>query len=605
MGNDEPLLTTGALLIREREEAAAKERAKTAEPDTHTLESLLASAGLDDHCESLSTKSSLDELLSRLRVNRPLFLEYVRELGLSKLNDRQKLANALAKADRTGQLPVPTLALPHLKPCTFEEDDAAVTVRLSVPSATSTNQLKITLDAASLKVDYCGGPTAAHGKLGGQIVTADAFWEVERAARPEYDPLLEAHEQPPPPDDTLVISLPKRSGSARWRNLFTDAVAHRAVPPAAEEDETARTEKAARAEWEKVTDLRKKEMLYGVWPLTPMPPKPEAIRRLEEKERVARERRMDRRREAESRAHGTEMTHTAKEHWQPAKAVYVWRDGLASVRGVPDGPDGCPPLFSWSEDREVMVVRARTAAGRSADELKLEIGTNFVDCFVGGRPTPWCGVLCGKVDPTKCTLTVIEGDAVMRAEEAADAAGEAKGTAAAGSEDEMSAAGRSVAGVCDTLVLTLHKAAASQLWRAPWPELLPPLDKRDAKLVQQGQVPRRDWLTAGVGGGYDEMQTSEAWTVLFPIRAGNPNFSHDQLRVGVTADSVNLHIAGQEESPLLGGETYGRILPASCTWRVLPAEQVDGLLVEKIELRLVKEVAGGGMWRALFKGQYT
>ena len=140
---------------------------------------------------------------------------------------------------------------------------------------------------------------------------------------------------------------------------------------------------------------------------------------------------------------------------------------------------------------------------------------------------------------------------------------------------------------------------------APWPELLPPLDKRDAKLVQQGQVPRRDWLTAGVGGGYDEMQTSEAWTVLFPIRAGNPNFSHDQLRVGVIADSVNLHIAGQEESPLLGGETYGRILPASCTWRVLPAEQVDGLLVEKIELRLVKEVAGGGMWRALFKGQYT
>ena len=580
MGNDEPLATTSALHVQQREMAAAKARAQAAEPGHHTLESILELSGLEEYAERLTAKSTLDEMLSRLKVNRPHFLEYVRDLGVGRLNARQKLANAIAKADRAGQLPAPTIALPHLKPPLFEEDDQRVTVRLSVPSGATTNQLKMTLDATSLRVEYCGGPTAARGKLTGRVVPAETDWEVERSARPEYDPLLDATEQPALADDTMILTLAKQPGSGRWSTLFSDAVAHRIVPPPPAEDANA---KAVKAEWEKHKDLRRNQMLFGK-PITPMPPKPAAVRHLEERERVERQRRIEKRRVMESHSTGdsagTQGSLTAKEHWQPASALYLWREGLVEVRGAPDHPEDCPPLYTWREDRYTLVLRASTAAGRTQSELRLEAGSNYVDCLVGGLPTPWCGVLCGKIDASKCTLTIEAGGH-------ADCQGAVAGSAS----------------VCDTLTLTLHKATPAQLWRAPWPELLPQIEARETRRARLGDLPRREWLTAG-GGGYDELQSEVTWTLTVPLRAGNPKFTHDDLRVGVTAETLNVHVVGMEDTPLVGGELRGRIVPNRCSWKVVPAATVGGLLLENLEVTLVKEMAGS-MWRGLLRAAYS
>ena len=595
------LTSSHAVLQLQREDEARRQAALAAEPDAHTIDTLMAAAGLDEQLiNECAQKTSLDELLSRLKVNRPLFLEYLREIGLSKLNDRQKLANVLAKAERLGQLPAATMALPHLKVPEFEEDDGKLTVRLQVPGGTATNQLNVKVEATRLTVQYCNGPTAAHGTLGGRVLAADAFWEIERTPRPEYDPMLDATAQPPPPEDTLVVTLPKAGDGARWVGLFADAVATRRKPPPVPEDaEAARV----KAEWEAHLNKRRHQMLYGK-DVTPLPPKPAALLKLEAKERVERERRIERRRLEEANghaAHGGSVT--AKEHWQPAKATLLWRDGLTELAGAPDHPADCAPLYTWRETKEAVVVCALTGAARAAAELRLEAGANFVDCFVGGVATPWCGVLCGRVDPSRCAFEVVHDGGDSGGSGGGDSGGSG-GSDSGGAADGACAAGAAhadvAAGVCATLRLTLVKESPHALWRAPWPELLPHLDVRERKAAAAGVTPRREWLTVG---GWDEEQSGEAWTLVLPLRAGGA-LRHDDLRVGVTADTFNVHLAGHEDAPLVGGALYGRIAPARCGWHMRAAAPVGTMAVEELVLRLAKE-APGSMWKALIKTAYT
>ena len=75
---------------------------------------------------------------------------------------------------------------------TIDVDDT----RAAVASATATNQIKLHADERSLRVEYCGGPTAAHGTLSGRVRHRDVFWEIARTPPREYDPLADAHEQP-------------------------------------------------------------------------------------------------------------------------------------------------------------------------------------------------------------------------------------------------------------------------------------------------------------------------------------------------------------------------------------------------------------------------
>ena len=54
--------------------------------------------------------------------------------------------------------------------------------------------------------------------------------------------------------------------------------------------------------------------------------------------------------------------------------------------------------------------------------------------------------------------------------------------------------------------------------------------------------------------------------------------------VQVRSDAFNIHLAGQEDAPLLAGELFGRLLPDKCSWRLNPPR--DGGTEEQAAERL-------------------
>ena len=180
------------------------------------------------HLAEVLALASLPDLQSRLTASRPLFLAHLKEIGVSKLGERQALANAVSKAEKAGVL-APAYVAPHQRPPTFEENDQEITVRLSIPSDAASNQIKVAFEVNHLRVDYQGEATAVNGQLGGVVKANECVWEIERTPRPDYDPLLDAESQPTV-DDTLVITLVK-STPERWTGLFANAaVAKRHAP---------------------------------------------------------------------------------------------------------------------------------------------------------------------------------------------------------------------------------------------------------------------------------------------------------------------------------------------------------------------------------------
>ena len=155
--------------------------------------------------------------------------------------------------------------------------------------------------------------------------------------------------------------------------------------------------------------------------------------------------------------------------------------------------------------------------------------------------------------------------------------------------------------MCDTLQLTLVKAVPNTLWRAPWPELVSQLDLRDKRTARYR--PRRDELQLG---GWDQRQTAETCDITIPFKGGS--LSHDDLRVAVTPEALNVHIAGQEDAPMLGGELRGRIDVSKCTWRIRsakPRKSAPSIKVEEMVISLAK-ASGGGYWHGdLFKSTYA
>lgn len=45
------------------------------------------------------------------------------------------------------------------------------------------------------------------------------------------------------------------------------------------------------------------------------------------------------------------------------------------------------------------------------------------------------------------------------------------------------------------------------------------------------------------------------------------------MPVQVRSDAFNIHLAGQEDTPLLAGELFGRLLPHKCSWRLNPLRE--------------------------------
>lgn len=67
------------------------------------LQDLLTEAGCPSHA-SLFGEIALEECVEKLEASRPGFLKWLTELGVSKLSERQAIANKLGKAKREGRL---------------------------------------------------------------------------------------------------------------------------------------------------------------------------------------------------------------------------------------------------------------------------------------------------------------------------------------------------------------------------------------------------------------------------------------------------------------------------------------------------------------------
>jgi hypothetical protein len=115
-----------------------------------------------------------------------------------------------------------------------------------------------------------------------------------------------------------------------------------------------------------------------------------------------------------------------------------------------------------------------------------------------------------------------------------------------------------------------------------------------------GELPRRDGLL--VGGGWDEVEKPEEWKMVMRMKGGV--LKHDDLRVAVTSEAVNVHIAGREDEPLLGGELAGRLEPARCRWIIRDGGSVGSIRVDEVVIHLAKERAAV-MWGCLFSKQYS
>jgi len=508
------------------------------------MEAILRDENLEHLLPSL-VRRDVRELQSLLAANRVAFLAELKALGVAKVGERQKLANAFGRAVKAGRLDAqaPT---PHMRPCTWTQTHDGLTVRLRVPGGTLASRLAVRLEPKSVEVRLGDERTAATGRFVALIRPDESTWELERAAPPEPEPYAAA---PPPADDAVVFTLAKaRPGD--WPNLFEGGEGTNAVREAA-------PAKAAPRALSTPAPPAAPSKALGV------AMKPHKLR-FGESVRVSGRRVSD-----VAPTAPTGPSAPAAEHWQGERAWLLWRDGAPELR---DEPAAAPPpegaLFRWRESATEVVVTARTRRGLPDGAVELRAAPTSADVLVDGAATPWCGMLCGRVEPARCRVAVVAG---------------------AAADDH------------DTLELTLVKAER-RLWRAPWRELIADVDAREAAR----RLPRREAIMCGE---WHHAQSATAWTVVVPIKTSL--VAVDDMRVAVAADSLSLYVAGQEDAPLLAGELHGRLDPARCSWTVAArAALVPGAAAagdddgaREIEITLRKATAAD--WPDLIKTWYV
>lgn len=501
------------------------------------LGAFLKEEGLTHHFEMLEPHGTLGSLGSMLTANRVLFLGRLKEWGVTKLVERQKLANSLARAVKAGRVGSAPPA-PHLAPCSWTQTDGGLVIKLAVPSGTQSSEVAVVFDVNSLDVTIGGEPSSVCGRLHGIIKVADCFWELERAPPPDPAMFAEREDQREP--DIVEITLAKARIGIDWPGLFAGGVgmsAKREKPPP---------------------------------PPEPPKPAPKPASLNPGLGFVQRKLRFDKPGAglgsgggngggrggggSGSGASPAVAAHSrpAREHWDGDRAHFLWREGCASLGGEAESPpvveghgsdSGGGPLFWWRETAGSIVVWARTRRGLDPSTIELDARETSIDLDIGGAPTPWCGSLCGRVDPSGCRVDILP--------------------AAAASPPSMGGSPAADAPWA-VLQLTIRKAgenAGSRYWRAPFSDLLGMVEARE-KLAG---LPTRDALLDI--GGWELAQSSRDFEVLVPLalaQLDGPEAADRIVRVAVTSNSLNVHVAGNPNAPLLAGETFGRLVVGAC-----------------------------------------
>ena len=84
--------------------------------------------------------------------------------------------------------------------------------------------------------------------------------------------------------------------------------------------------------------------------------------------------------------------------------------------------------------------------------------------------------------------------------------------------------------------------------------------------------------------------TLRRWQV--PIK-DRPEFRPDDMRLAVAKDAFSLHVVGQEDAPLLAGETSGPLNPKGSSWRVANYRTKGTQRLLDIEITLQRAPEGG------------
>ena len=88
-----------------------------------------------------------------------------------------------------------------------------------------------------------------------------------------------------------------------------------------------------------------------------------------------------------------------------------------------------------------------------------------------------------------------------------------------------------------------------------------------------------------------------------PIKDLGARLPLADLRLAVYEAAFSLFVAGQEDAPLLAGETCGRLAPLRCEWRVGEPKVVGEESIREIHATLWKQTAGS--WVDLIQTWYV
>jgi len=517
----------------------------------------------------LESHGGLAELASMLSANRVLFLARLKEWGVSRLVERQRVANGLARAIKAGRVGT-VAATPHLAPCTWTQTDDCLVARLAIPAGTPSSAVAVSFEVNAMDIRVHGEASSMCGRLHGVVKPSDCTWELERA--PPAEPAMFELRADQQPHDEVVVTLAKGKAGAEWGGLFASGVgmsSKREKPPPPPEKPK------------------------------PAPPPPRAGGGVGGVGFVQRKLKLGERGggngggggEARGGARSGKAVRSlpARDHWEGERARYVWRTGCGQLRCETESPppveghgaeSGGGPLFWWRETAAEVVLTARTRRGIDLSSLRLDAREASLDLEVDGIPSPWSGALCGRALPAGCSAAVLPP--------------------AQGCEADHS-----------LLQLTVAKAdegPSARYWRAPFRDLLPLVEARE-RLAEH--APRGSLLHTP-DSGWQSGQTSDAFEVLMPLSADVSTVEDADrlLRVAVTARSVSVHVAGQPDAPLLAGETHGKLLVGGCSWR-LARSKVRGWRgepLQQLELHLAKDTASagpGGHWPDLFSTEYS
>ena len=568
----------------------------------------------------LESHGGLAELASMLSANRVLFLARLKEWGVSRLVERQRVANGLARAIKAGRVGT-VAATPHLAPCTWTQTDDCLVARLAIPAGTPSSAVAVSFEVNAMDIRVHGEASSMCGRLHGVVKPSDCTWELERA--PPAEPAMFELRADQQPHDEVVVTLAKGKAGAEWGGLFASGVgmsSKREKPPPPPEKPK------------------------------PAPPPPRAGGGVGGVGFVQRKLKLGERGggngggggEARGGARSGKAVRSlpARDHWEGERARYVWRTGCGQLRCETESPppveghgaeSGGGPLFWWRETAAEVVLTARTRRGIDLSSLRLDAREaqrrqrqRRQRCPSADTRAGVWGLGVARPRGGRHPLPVERRPLRPRPPRGLLRRGAASGTglrggplsaAAHGGEGGRGAFGAVLARALPRPAPARRGARAARRARAPrlaatharlWLAERPDLGRvrgADAALCRRlhGRGARRPTPGPGPTPPAHARDT---------CAASRRQDADRLLRVAVTVRSVSVHVAGQPDAPLLAGETHGKLLVGGCSWR-LARSKVRGWRgepLQQLELHLAKDTASagpGGHWPDLFSTEYS